>query len=149
MTTNFYFVDDYPRDEDNRFIGKRAGAGPYCWGCDLTLCINGNDRVHSGDAFNDVCLKCGRAYSRDNQALSLELGFEKSRTERPKFGVFSCSSFRWRIPRQKFESSIPDSDMDKEIIQDEYGRHMFPKQFLNMVRCQCPIEYTDTDENWF
>lgn len=148
MSTNFYFVDSYPRNEDNRFIGKRAAAGAYCWGCSLTLCLGGESRVHHGDDFSPTCLKCGRVYARDGQFVSLELGFVKPRTERPKFGVLGCSSFRWRIPRQKFEASIPDSDMDQEIIQDEYGRHYSPRNFINMIHCQCPIEFTDTAENW-
>jgi hypothetical protein len=32
---------------------------------------------------------------------------------------------------------------DEVVIVDEYGRGLLGRQFLEMLRCNCPIEFTD------
>lgn len=40
MSTNFYW-DEPDATGDRKHIGKRSGAGAYCWTCKRTMCIDG------------------------------------------------------------------------------------------------------------
>jgi hypothetical protein len=163
MGTNFYWVKPAQRcphcdkkiGEDGRgaHIGKRSAAGWYCWDCDVTLCLSGKDRIHSSFSsrsssnWSETCPNCGKAKSKEKSVLesrsaSIELGFEPPREDRPT-GVHTTSSFYWAEDpnevRQKCESHLDD-----ECIVDEYGRKMTCRVFLQMLRSNCAIEFTDS-----
>lgn len=158
MGTNFYWVEPAPRcphcDKEigvageGKHIGKRSSAGLYCWDCDVTLCLDGKSRIHySVSNWSDTCPKCGKAKSEEKDGLaarapSVELGFEPPREDRPK-GVQTTSSFTWAedpaTVRQRCEAHL-----DEEQIMDEYGRKMTCRAFLQMVRSNCAIEFTDS-----
>ena len=132
MGTNFYLSDD-------THIGKRSAAGPYCWDCRRTLCVQGTAAVHmSGRKWHDKCPICGKKRedeSLDSSSGGRELGFNREPFE-PKTGVKSCSSFTWAIDPAQFFIDKP------EEIHDEYGHKFTFQEFTEMLK-ECPIRFYD------
>lgn len=154
MGTNFYWkVEaklpsgesiDLDRDSPMVHIGKRSSAGWYCWDCHVTLCADGEARLHYGNGgMHDHCPKCGKEPKRTpgmTGPVAVELGFAEPETVRPT-GVQGAASFSW----------AQDPDMVREvckarpaeaIIEDEYGRALTGAEFLEMLAANCPIEFT-------
>lgn len=128
MGTNFYAMN-------GEHIGKRSAAGLYCWDCNITLCIDGENGVHeSRSKWSDSCPSCGKKYveeSLSDGAAGRELGFNKKPFKK-KTGVASCSSFSWAVQ--------PDFIETKRKIKDEYGRIFTLKKFKQIL-WECPIQY--------
>lgn len=144
MGTNFYWLhgDGEPKSYE-RHIGKRSGAGMYCWDCDVPLVEGGVVRVHDHRAPSlKACPKCGAAAPTESirdSAAGVELGFAAAPTER-KCGVASCSSFTWAVMPATVRARARKSHA---VVEDEYGRTMSVVEFLQMVEANCPIEFTD------
>lgn len=166
MGTNFYWnikckaVASLIGDVDCNFdhmdptyhIGKRSAAGLYCWDCGITLCKKGNAGIHvSENAWHEACPRCGgkpmEPLESFGMAASIELGFAKHRTEKTK-GVCSCSSFSWAQDPERVRSECAKHP-GKKLIVDEYGRSLTGRQFVAMLKCNCPVEFTDSIGHWF
>jgi len=138
MGTNFYKLN-------GDHIGKRSSAGLYCWDCKVTLCKEGEERVHhspydfySADKhFYDKCPLCKKSPDKEDLSESApgrELGFNTDKLVR-KTGVKTCSSFSWRIDPDVFAKSR------LKTIVDEYGTKYTRKEFEDVLS-ECPIRYT-------
>ncbi len=126
MGTNFY--------QGNKHIGKRSAAGFYCWDCKVTLCAQGDSKVHYDESsWYLECPKCGKkpiAEAIDHSAAGRELGFN---TGKPlvKTGVASCSSFSWAMDQSALKPGIK--------IRDEYGVYYTMAEFKQILD-ECPIQ---------
>ena len=167
MGTNFYltrhlfqgdiYIDDEPceccgrrygGDDDmapDVHIGKRSAAGLYCWDCNLTLCKEGEERIHYDSQWHDACPQCGKTLDAEKNALkegsaAVELGFAKPRVVKPT-GVRSCSSFSWAQPPELFRPFARAHAAD-EVVRDEYGRKFMGRDFLEMLESNCPVQLT-------
>lgn len=155
MGTNFY-IRGYRGNDDPEFhIGKRSAAGQYCWGCKITLCKEGEARVHYTSDWYDSCPICGKKPDKESLKISSagrELGFNKKDPQEKK-GVASCSSFSWAMQRSLLESKIDKlnrccSTCNKEwdnsdfVIENEYGDLFTLTQFEAILK-ECPIQYTN------
>jgi len=145
MGTNFYIRDADGSEGDH--IGKRSAAGWYCWDCDRSLCIDGEDYVHYDNEFAKSCPVCNKPVvmeSLNNGAVARELGFDKSPHGR-KTGVASCSSFRWALKPNQLQHRIrrqyPVDDAGL-VIMDEYG-HEFTWAEFQAILEECPIQFYD------
>jgi len=171
MGTNFYltrhtfefepedadFYTERDQDEsldsdDPRFhIGKRSAAGPYCWDCGVTLCKDGEARVHHDSKWHDECPVCGKAPvpvdGLKEGAGAVELGFAKPASVRPE-EVRSCASFTWAQPLGHFQVFAREH-LDEEIVVDEYERSMTGRAFLKMLEMNCPIQLKNSIGGWF
>ena len=132
-----------PADTDvDWHIGKRSAAGPYCWYCDLTLCRDGNDRVHFNSEWWPACPRCGaapRAETYQDSAAGVELGFAKPRDERPT-GVASCASFSWAQEPDEVRR-ICEERLRAPLVVDEYDRQYTGAEFQRMLRANVAIEF--------
>lgn len=147
MGTNFYL--NAKEDEGGIHIGKRSGAGPYCWDCNETLCKGGKKWIHySQYEWFDKCPKCGK--SREEESLSgtsaagTELGFNKHSGK--KIGVKSCCSFSWAIedPVAFMLKLMSPKESKGMIIMDEYDRKISVKDFKKVILEDCPVKYYST-----
>jgi len=137
-------------DDPRVHLGKRSAAGRYCWDCDVTLCVGGRLRVHSGDPFLPACPSCGEPFIAEGLTqgpAGVELGFVKANVERPK-GVRGASSFSWAQDPATVRSACLEHG-DERLIVDEYGREMTCREFLAMLEANCPLEFTDSIGSWF
>lgn len=150
-----------------RHLGKRSAAGPYCWDCNITLCKEGKDAIHHSTLpplrpdedpfesmmhrlreeqrrkFHQQCPRCGREPSTNgHQAAAVELGFQPPAYERPR-GVRGAASFSWAQDPKDVEA-ICRRHPEALLVEDEYGREMTGGDFLAMLVCNCPIQYTDS-----
>ena len=124
MGTNFYI--------NEKHIGKRSAAGPYCWDCKTTLCKEGEDKVHYDSEWFDHCPSCGnkkQEQSLNESAAGKELGFNKGPLN--KQGVSSCCSFSWAMYPYQLQDGT---------IKDEYDR-IYTKDEFNKMLEDCPIRY--------
>jgi len=132
MGTNFYI-----HNSDRQHIGKRSASGLYCWDCHQTLCQDGEAGIHTGKSeWYDKCPDCGAKYAPeplDRSSAGVELGFAKQHS--PHKGVTTVASFTWAIK----PSSV--LGIQTAIVVDEYDRHYSNKQFMDMLRDMCPIEF--------
>ncbi len=134
MGTNFYLMGK--GKQEGPHIGKRSAAGAYCWDCDITLCKDGNEAIHSEhSSFYDKCPLCGKKYKNEGWKSTggRELGFNKTPPKR-KTGVASCSSFNWAMAPTKLLLKPP-----KQVL-DEYGRVYSWKQFQKVLE-ECPVHF--------
>jgi hypothetical protein len=156
MGTNFYWKIEgesllptgasiaYDRDEPTVHIGKRSAAGRFCWDCMRTLCLGGEQDIHSGrSSWNETCPHCGKPPMNEKfgeGAGGVELGFVKPHQERPT-GVRSVASFSWAqdptIVRHICENRPGDV-----LIENEYGDTFTGADFLALLHNNCPIEFT-------
>lgn len=150
MTTNFYFgkpAREFMRQEPKDFIGKRSGAGLFCWDCGVTLCIAGIDAVHygrGGSGWYQTCPKCGQGPTQEGLSESpagLELGFAEPRIAKPT-GVRGCCSFFWHLPPETVRERIKAGDK----VYDEYDRRTI--NLLDMIEMNCPIIFHDYNDGW-
>lgn len=152
MGTNFYWRSGagellpLPDDEDARHIGKRSAAGPYCWDCDVTLIVGGNSKIHhSGSITLNNCPKCGAPWIK-NRGLSegpaaIELGFAQPAVTRPT-GVRGTSSFSWAQEPERV-GAICEKHAEEQIVEDEYGRLLTGREFLDMLLANCAVQFTE------
>lgn len=150
MGTNFYWRLDTgesllePRSQDVH-IGKRSAAGPYCWDCDVTLIEGGNEAIHmSGSTSYDRCPRCGALPQQqflDHSSAGVELGFAMPRTERP-VGVCSTSSFSWAEDPEHV-GALCEKYANEPVVEDEYGELYTGRAFLDMLRCNCAVQFTE------
>jgi hypothetical protein len=165
MGTNFYWTPEaaerlgltpserYPEDTYYRHLGKRSAAGLYCWDCAVTLCVQGESAIHfnhpTDDKWHPSCPRCGQnpahMHPLGEGPAAVELGFAPPNTRRPT-GVRGCSSFSWaRNPGDLAAQAATLFQVGiKEGIEDEYGRHMDPRDFFQMVGANCPVQFYDT-----
>jgi len=133
MGTNFYDA------VTGRHLGKRAAAGLYCWDCRVTLCREGESRIHttpSQTGWYAACPSCGRAPEEErlvDSAAGCELGF-KSTMPQPEYGVIGCASFSWAVEPRSLETV--------EAIVDEYGNKYTFHEFVVMLE-ECQIQHLD------
>lgn len=126
MGTNFYWKEipeelkkykDTVYDEDIlKHIGKRSGAGRYCYDCGTTLNKYGSDCVHSTeyDYWYDKCPICGKEIKSN------------------------ICSFTWTFLLQK-EIVLSKINSPRALIVDEYGTEYYTKDFIEATRSK--IEY--------
>lgn len=153
MGTNFYLTPeaicelhgldaDAARGLDDldplRHLGKRSAAGPYCWDCDMTLCLGGPSAVHSGVGFHSKCPRCGGKPKGIPQAVRLELGFAEPNQERPT-GVTSASSFGWAHDPVTATLYLLGAGAAREVVESEYGERLTGAAFIDMLEKQCPL----------
>lgn len=142
MGTNFYLKPpDDIEDEylpEAKHVGKRSASGIYCYDCKVTLCKQGEERIHYGNTdWYEKCPKCGK--EKTNESLNtgtggLELGFwDQEQKEKKRTGVMSSCSFSWAM----LPSDIPANS----FIWDEYGEKYTYKEFMDMLNTLCPIQY--------
>lgn len=140
MGTNFYWRDalaDDDRDPDDLrvHIGKRSGAGFYCWDCDETLHMHGIAGVHTGkSAWFDACPSCGKRKDAPEPARV---------NERPPTGVAKCCSFTWAASPRRVRR-LCAAHPDRLLVVDESGVELTGRQFLHMLELTCPIEIHDS-----
>jgi len=64
MGTNYYLKIDeceHCGRYEKKHIGKRSAAGRYCFDCGVSMCVDGEEYVHSGTShFNKKCYKCNK-----------------------------------------------------------------------------------------
>lgn len=137
MGTNFYLMGHSGDDSPKYHIGKRSAAGKYCWDCGITLCKDGNEKIHSGRSeWHEVCPKCGKPEideSLGNSSAGIELGFNKNNLIHN--GVRSVCSFSWA------QDPINILGNSYALIEDEYGHRYSNSQFRDMLVNMCPIQY--------
>lgn len=159
MGCNFYFLDkiavgDNGDDEDYRgHIGKRSAAGAYCWDCGQTLCVGGEDEIHSSKSdWHEECPNCelttkdSAKETMETSAAGRELGFNKS-NPKSKTGIASCSSFTWAISLRAFLGVVTKYHRRK-IVRDEYGSKYTLAEFLDVLQ-EAPVQYFDSIETDF
>lgn len=133
-------------------IGKRSAAGLYCWDCRVTLAEGGESMIHSGRIGTlDACPKCGKTPDPARETMrgpvAVELGFAKPEVAAPR-GIGGAASFSWAQNPERVRR-ICEERLDETLIQDEYGRDMTCREFLNMLAANCPIEFTRSIGVWF
>lgn len=141
MGTNFFSKKHVKKcQRHSGHLGKRSAAGPYCWDCEISLCKDGDKRVHYSGGWLSSCPKCGKEPEKESisdGSIGRELGFNKSKPKK-KDGVKSCSSFNWSKDPIFLETL---SDKGKPIV-DEYGRSYSMKEFRSILD-ECPIRFYD------
>mgnify|MGYP001564770738 CR=1 FL=1 len=128
MGTNYYWnldniaslmhvqLDDYT----STHIGKRSGAGLYCFKCKATLCQEGERAIHTGrGTWLTECFKC-----------------------RKKVDTLACS-FIWAYPPNDV-LRLCKQFRDSHIIVNEYGERVTGGEFLVMLDEECPIQFHDS-----
>lgn len=156
MGTNFY-VRGHNRSDDYEYhLGKRSAAGPYCWDCKRTLCIDGESGIHYDKGFHDKCPSCGKKKRKeeswDESTGGRELGFNKTAPHK-KTGVASCSSFSWGMKQADLEKLFKSKagncpccgkafDNQDKIIENEYG-DLFTVEEFKQVLEECPVQFFD------
>lgn len=125
MSTNFYW-DEPDATEDRKHIGKRSGAGPYCWTCRRTMCVDGEAAVHLGrSAWYDKCPGCGATREADPSTGQKGLGY-------------ACS-FTWA---EEPDEVLTQCALEARAVVDEYERRLTGREFLSMLK-GCPIWFLD------
>ena len=127
-------------------IGKRSAAGAYCWDCRLTLCRDGEARIHfQNSGFHKSCPRCHKqppkpSWEQGNGA-AVELGFAKPNKQRPS-GVTYVSSFSWAQDPKSVLAACKNNYT--ACVEDEYGKVYSGQEFVAMLEFQCPIQSTDS-----
>jgi hypothetical protein len=140
-------------------IGKRSAAGLYCYDCKVSLCVDGEKRVHytrspkmsfaTGSllptdcetGWHKACPKCKKEPIKeglDAGPVAVELGFAKPRTQIPS-GVRGTSSFNWAQDPLKVTEFCGGPGATAKVIKDEYDREYTGKEFLEMLKNNCRI----------
>lgn len=121
---------------DGKHIGKRFGAGIWCWDCKVSL--NVEDRsAPFGQRTLDACPNCGlkRPEQLPFSSGMRELGFDKSEP-REHTGIDGASGFTWAIgvglgsTRQQVSAAVAG----RRFVKTEYGDKWTVKQFDEMFR---------------
>jgi hypothetical protein len=117
MGTNFYLIerDAVPCVDDPRVhVGKRSGAGLYCWDCDEML----------GE--RDDCPQC---------SATAAMGSDR------REGVSKACSFTWGMSPRKVRK-LCLAGWHRNIIVDEHGEKFTGAAFLELLDEICPIQIT-------
>lgn len=126
MSTNFYWM----REGEMLFLGKRSGAGAYCWECRRTLAIGGELGLHkSGTQFSPECPQCG-----------LTLGWWNG--EEPH-GVQRICSFTWADDPSELIGTLQKED--RATILGGPSAITGP-EFLRILRMTCPIQFVELEQ---
>jgi hypothetical protein len=129
MGTNFYTLR-------GKHIGKRSAAGLYCWNCNITLCKEGEQNVHS--SFGYVVRDDGKGVLEslaDMINYQNQFWYEECPRCHEKTNVKPCSSFSWDVNPSKISKL--------KYIKSEYGDKLTKDEFLNMLD-GCPIRFFDS-----
>lgn len=136
MGTNFYLAGR-PADANGMdpawHIGKRSAAGPYCWDCQKTLCVEGNTGIHaSKSVWLKSCFQCGAKPDPSD-------GFRYERK-----GVDGCCSFTWAM-----DPEVAKANAIKRVhgVVDSNGTKMTWSEFEVALK-DCPIQFRQYGE-WF
>lgn len=143
MGTNYYFIG-HDTDDPAYHIGKRSGAGLYCYKCDVSLCKGGKENVHYGKyKWYDKCPVCG-----DKRALEEKYDYKKTgpnsytatiiKSIQRNTEVKSCCSFSWAMHPSRLEQCLPLGNI--KCIWDEYHEELTLEEMLNIVN-ECPIKF--------
>ena len=125
MGTNFYWkklppeLEELVNDKNKDIImhiGKRSGAGDYCYDCGTTFCEYGDRGVHKtlGNWY-DKCPICG------------------------KEGKWCCS-FTWTFMKQK-EVIKKYVGSSRYLIRNEYDEEFTPREFLEEELSNSTMEF--------
>ena len=161
MGTNFYVIHPDKRIH----IGKRSGAGQYCFKCNITLCKDGPLNVHHtkntiGEkiGWNDRCPICGDlpAYEVDYTIDYIDSGgithLKTCKEIHRNTNVHYACSFNWAVKPDKWKElvTVGAGKMTKclikagkwKCIKDENGKEYTTKEFENELKA-CPIYLTN------
>ena len=125
MGTNYYWKVSLPTGEDllsddpRVHIGKASSAGRYCWKCRVSLCMDGEDKIHCGGGWLEECPHCGA-------------------TGAPV--VRAAWSFTWAQEPDQVRS-ILQGRPDELLVVDERGDASTGREFLRMLEAECPIQF--------
>jgi len=113
MGTNFYWIA-----EEEGHIGKRSGAGLWCYDCDVTLFKGDISRLHYGDGeWYTNCPVCGKT-----------------------IGTTTCS-FTWaKDPHDVYVRCCLKAQ--EFLVSNEYGMPYTGVEFLKELQ-DCKIKYED------
>jgi hypothetical protein len=127
-------------------LGKRSGAGMFCWDCRVTLCKGGNEMLHTGRSeWFDRCPLChkserDRIPTRFDRALSAE---EAPEAVTDRNGVSYCCSFSWaQNPETVRRILAEEMGSDRPLVEDEYRKTYTAREFVEVL-ADCPIEFTE------
>lgn len=117
-------------------IGKRSGAGYYCWDCRRTLCKDGESAIHQiHQAFGRWYNKCPECGARIKKTVPED---EKGNK---RTGVSGCCSFNWaQDPKQV--KKICRKNLNVLVVANECNEKYTGKEFLALLKNECPIQYT-------
>lgn len=153
MGTNFYWHGHQGDESMWYHIGKRSAAGNYCYDCGSTFNMDGTQLIHFSQqkrlGWSKVCPGCGKSADdgKDHyNPIMIELGFEKP-GEKPTSGIAGASSFTWTLMRHLWELERK-KDYDRPLVVDEYGTEYTAKEFLEMIRRDCPIQFQLPQDGW-
>ena len=109
-----------------KHIGKRSGAGAYCFKCDVTLCKAGKGGVHySGKEWFAACPKCGAKKDEKDSPVK-----------------YACS-WSWAVTRVECRIWC-EAHYNEFCVSDEYEKPYTGKQFLEEELAYCKIVYTNS-----
>lgn len=170
MGTNFYWLVEHQESKDivlptgktvyrssgidhmdpNYHLGKRSGAGFYCWDCRITLCKEGPEGIHKGSIKDDprlrwfdACPKCGKTKqdnypSRYDRVVDEEGARPEEDDYRVPTGVAYACSFSWAQDAD-MALNIMMERPEEVLVEDEYGRTYKGIEFVKMLHASCPI----------
>lgn len=119
------------------YLGKCQYAGPYCWTCRLTLCVEGEKHLHDVNAtWYDVCPRCGQVWHKEPRIpIYLYMDAGKDFNEKaflPQKAIRECYAFTWAVH--------PDYLDTKKKVRDQYSRIFLMHQF-RAILSQCAFQY--------
>lgn len=139
MGTNFYFE----LEGQQVHLGKRSAAGLYCWDCDVTLCAEGVEGVHSSPAhWHRACPRCGATPA----LMPVNVVDLFAQAARPS-GCSTTASFTWAVQPQMFTAlfrTLPALP----CVRDEYGVAYTPAAFLEMLQTFCALTFVQLGQEW-
>lgn len=153
MGTNFYWSGHQHEESIQYHIGKRSAAGRYCYDCGSTFNCDGTQLIHNSKekrlGWSKVCPCCGKGPEGEDtkyNPIMVELGFEKT-GEKPTEGIAGASSFTWTMMKHLWDLEKMIAD-DQPAVVDEYGREYTAKEFLDMIKRECPIQFQLPVDGW-
>ncbi len=128
-------------DDPSLHLGKRNGAGLYCWDCRVTLCTDGTDAIHLGKAvWLDTCPRCNKCKEDSYPSRFDRVAPETTALIAPAkpTGVAHCCSFTWaQDPHKALE--VLNARPEELLVEDEYHTRFKSIDFLSMLNNMCPI----------
>lgn len=127
-------------------LGKRSGAGRFCWDCMVTLNMGGNSAIHMGKSdWHPACPKCNKTEkdkypTRFDKVADVEK--ETIPEDRPT-GIASSCSFSWAQNPEGVLAILEQRPNDLLVI-DEYEETYTGVTFATMLRNSCPVHFTDS-----
>lgn len=144
-----YRSKGFDEDDPKYHLGKRSGAGLYCWDCKVTLCSGGEELIHKGSAqFLSACPKCHKTESdsfpdRFSRIVGVveEVRAEENDYKKPT-GVAGACSFTWAQDADRAIQIMMDQP-DEVLVEDEYGRTYTGDEFMRLLDANCPIHFRE------